>query len=88
MRTYGALGVGSVESLGTSRSMINLLLYLNKYRTVQLVRNTIQWMMGLFSSTDDKATGTMMSRMAKDQYIGFEHRNFRCRYFTVRRKYA
>ena len=73
---YGALGVGSMESLGTSRSMINLLLYLNKYRTVQLVRNTIQWMMGLFSSADDKATGTMMSRMAKDQYIGFNTETF------------
>jgi tetratricopeptide (TPR) repeat protein len=68
---YGALGVGSMESLGTSRAMINLLLHLNKYRTVQLVRNTLQWLMGLFSSTDDKTTGTMMSRMAKDQYIGF-----------------
>jgi tetratricopeptide (TPR) repeat protein len=73
---YGALGVGSMESLGTSRSMINLLLYLNKYRTVQLVRTSIQWMMGLFSSTDDKATGTMMSRMAKDQYIGFNTETF------------
>jgi tetratricopeptide (TPR) repeat protein len=73
---YGALGVGSMESLGTSRTMINLLLYLNEYRTVQLVRNTLQWVMGLFSSTDDKATGTMMSRMAKDQYIGFNTETF------------
>lgn len=73
---YGALGVGSMESLGTSRAMINLLLYLSKYRTVQLVRNTIQWMMGLFSSAEDKATGTMMSRMAKDQYIGFNTETF------------
>ena len=73
---YGALGVGSMESLGTSRTMINLLLYLNKYRTIQLVRNTLQWMMGLFSSADDKTTGTMMSRMAKDQYIGFNTETF------------
>jgi tetratricopeptide (TPR) repeat protein len=73
---YGALGIGSVESLGNSRSMINLLLYLNKYRTVQLVRSILQWIMGLFSSTYDKATGTMMSRMAKDQYIGFNTETF------------
>lgn len=73
---YGALGVGSMESLGKSRAMINLLLYLNKYRTVQLVRKSIQWMMGLFSTADDKATGTMMSRMAKDQYISFDTETF------------
>jgi hypothetical protein len=73
---YGALGIGSMESLGTSRSMINLLLYLNKYRTVQLVRNTIQWMMGLFSGNAEMPKGTMMSRMAKDQYIGFNTETF------------
>jgi tetratricopeptide (TPR) repeat protein len=73
---YGALGVGSMESFGTSRAMINLLLYLNKYRTVQLVRNTIQWMMGLFSGNTEMPKGTMMSRMAKDQYIGFNTDSF------------
>jgi hypothetical protein len=29
---YGALGVGSIESLGTSRTMINLLLYLKSIK--------------------------------------------------------
>jgi tetratricopeptide (TPR) repeat protein len=72
---YGALGIGSMESLGTSREMVNLLLYLNKYKTVQLLRNTIQWLMKLFSS-DDKPTGTLMSRMAKDQYISFDSEIF------------
>jgi tetratricopeptide (TPR) repeat protein len=72
---YGALGIGSMESLGTSREMVNLLLYLNKYKTVQLLRNTIQWLMKLFSS-DDQLTGTLMSRMAKDQYISFDSEIF------------
>jgi len=68
---YGALGVGSMESLGTSREIVNLLLYLNKYKTVELLRNTIQWVMKLFSGSDEGPSGTLMSRMAKDQYIGF-----------------
>ncbi|OGU79018.1 MAG: hypothetical protein A2W11_11575 [Ignavibacteria bacterium RBG_16_35_7] len=38
---YGALGVGSMESLGTFRSFVKLVLYLNKYKTVQLIRNII-----------------------------------------------
>ena len=69
---YGALGVGSLESLGTSREMVNLILYLNKYKTVELLRNTIQWIMKLFSGSDDGPSGTLMSRMAKEQYIGFD----------------
>lgn len=67
---YGALGVGSMESLGTSREIVNLLLYLNRFKTVELLRNTIQWVMKLFSG-DQKASGTLMSRMAKEQSIEF-----------------
>ena len=73
---YGALGIGSMESLGTSREMVNLLLYLNRFKTVELLRNTIQWIMKLFSGDDDRPSGTMMSRMAKDQYIGFDTETF------------
>ena len=72
---YGALGVGSMESLGTSRQMVNLLLYLNRYKTVQLLRNAIQWTMKLFSG-NEKASGTLMSRMAKEQSIGFDTETF------------
>ena len=67
---YGALGVGSMESLGTSREMVNLLLYLNRFKTVELLRNTIQWVMKLFSGNEE-ASGTLMSRMAKEQSIEF-----------------
>jgi len=73
---YGALGVGSMESLGTSRKMVNLLLYLNRFKTVELLRNTIQWVMKLFSGNNELQSGTLMSRMAKDQYIGFATETF------------
>jgi tetratricopeptide (TPR) repeat protein len=73
---YGALGVGSMESLGTSRKMVNLLLYLNRFKTVELLRNTIQWVMELFSGNEEKQSGTLMSRMAKDQYIEFDTETF------------
>ena len=73
---YGALGVGSMESLGTSRKMVNLILYLNKYKTVELLRNTIQWIMKLFAGKSDKQSGTLMSRMAQDQYIAFNSEKF------------
>ena len=67
---YGALGVGSMESLGTFRSFVKLVLYLNKYKTVQLIRNIISGIFSLFASKNlEESPGTLMSRMAKDQYI-------------------
>jgi len=65
---YGALGTGSMESLGSSRSVVNFMLSLNKYKTTQLLRNFIKSSMKIFSG-DEKTSGTLMSRMAEDQLI-------------------
>lgn len=66
---YGALGVGSAESLGSLRSFTNLMLYLNQYKTVQLIRNIISSSLKFVAEEGEEPTGTLMSRMAKDQYI-------------------
>jgi len=66
---YGALGVGSLESLGSSRTLVNLILYLDRFRTTQLVRNSIHWVASIFSSKNNRPSGTLMSKMAKDKYI-------------------
>ncbi len=67
---YGALGVGSMESFGSSRALTKLILYLNEFKTTQLVRNSIHWISSIFSSKESKkSSGTLMSRMAKNQYI-------------------
>ena len=65
---YGALGAGSMESLGSSRSVVNFMLSLNKFKTTQLLRNFIKSSMKIFSG-DEKSSGTLMSRMAEDQLI-------------------
>ncbi len=65
---YGALGAGSLESLGNSRWLINTMLKANKYKTVQLMRNIIKSAMSIFSS-ENKKSGTLMARMADDQMI-------------------
>ena len=65
---YGALGAGSLESLGNSRWLVNTMLKANKYKTVQLMRNIIKSAMSLFSS-ENKKSGTLMARMAEDQMI-------------------
>ena len=65
---YGALGAGSLETLGNSRDLVNFMLSINHYKTIQLIRNGIQAVVQLFSSSE-KRTGTLMSRMAKEQTI-------------------
>ena len=66
---YGALGVGSVQSFGSSRTLIRVMMYLNDFRITQLVRNSIDWFSSLFSSGNNRPSGTLMSMMAKDEYV-------------------
>ncbi|MFO7447387.1 MAG: tetratricopeptide repeat protein [Ignavibacteriaceae bacterium] len=73
---YGALGVGSVESYGSSRTLIRLMLYLNEFKTTQLVRNSVQWVLSLFFSGNNESSGTLMSRMAQDKYIPLNSEEF------------
>lgn len=73
---YGALGVGSVQSFGSSRTLIKLMLYLNDFRITQLVRNSLHWVSSLFSSGKNTPSGTLMSIMAKDKYILLNSRVF------------
>jgi tetratricopeptide (TPR) repeat protein len=73
---YGALGVGSTESLGNSRFLVNTALYLNRFKTFGLIRNIIKSVMGIFNHNSSKAKGTLMSRIVKDQYIPFNSRKY------------
>ncbi len=67
---YGALGVGSMESLGKSRAVVNLLLYLKRFKTFELLQDIISSVVKMFSSPNPKLShGTLMSRMARDKFI-------------------
>lgn len=69
---YGALGIGSMESLGTSRSIVNLVISLEKYRTFQLIRNILNNTFKFFSKENNAPSGTLMARMAQNQFIGLD----------------
>ena len=70
---YGALGVGSAESLGRYKLFVDLEMSLEKLKTFQLLQNTIKWGMGLFGSdkseTEKNQNETLMSRMIGDNLI-------------------
>ena len=68
---YGALGVGSLESLGSSRFVVNTTLWLNKFKTVELIRNIVKALSGIFSSETEITGGTMMAQLAKDKLIEY-----------------
>ena len=69
---YGALGAGSKESVGNIRFIVNLVINLEKYRTFQLVRNTLNTIAGLFAGKENLPSGTLMERMVQNQYIEYE----------------
>lgn len=74
---YGALGVGSMESLGQSRSIVKLMLYLNDFKTVQLLRNIIKSIFSSVSSEGKMRSGTLMSQMVGDKEILYETEKFK-----------
>ncbi len=69
---YGALGVGSMENIGDSRRFVHFIIWLNKFKTVELVRNLFGSVSSLFSNDSAQITkrgGTLMARIVKDQLI-------------------
>ena len=69
---YGALGVGSTESLGRFRGLVNTYLALRRFRTVQLLRNVLGGAAGLLARGEaEAARGTLMERMVGEQVIPY-----------------
>ncbi len=69
---YGALGVGSTESLGGFRGLVNTYLKLRRFRTVQLLRDALGGAAGLLAGGEaEAARGTLMERMVGEQVIPY-----------------
>jgi len=72
---YGALGVGSMESLGDTRYIVNTVLWLNRFKTFELLRNIIKSIYNLFAQPV-KTDGTLMARMSQKNLIPFDSESF------------
>ncbi len=67
---YGALGVGSTEFLGNSRHMVNLILKLQKYRVVQLIKDILIQIKNIYATVPhNRSEKTLMARMVGGQLI-------------------
>ncbi len=69
---YGALGVGSMENIGNSPFVVNLILKLENLKTFQLVRNVIKWAASKIVERGENKSGTLMSRMAEKKKIPYK----------------
>jgi tetratricopeptide (TPR) repeat protein len=76
---YGAFGVGSTENIGNSREFVNFLIRLNKFKSVELLRNGINNLMAIFSSKTEQSLhrgGTLMARIVKEQLIPYNSKSY------------
>ncbi len=69
---YGALGVGSMENLGSNIGLVNLSVKLEKFKTYQFIRNVIKYFVKELGKNKRPHTGTLMSRMAEKKKIPFQ----------------
>ncbi|MBZ0201250.1 MAG: hypothetical protein K8H86_15360, partial [Ignavibacteriaceae bacterium] len=77
---YGALGAGSVISMGQSRFIKNTYIYLMDYKTTQLLRDFIGWMYGLFTLSkkiDNASNETLMGKMIGESLITLNSDTFK-----------
>ena len=72
---YGALGVGSVETLGDTRFLVNTVIWLNRFKTFELLRDVVKSVSGWFSSPV-KSDGTLMARMSQRQLIPYNSEKY------------
>lgn len=75
---YGALGVGSTESLGRWRWVINQYLRLQRFKTMLFLRDVLEAMKRLLrpATPDVAATSTLMEQMAADKQIGYQSETY------------
>ena len=69
---YGALGVGSTESLGRNRGLIKAYMALEEWRTFRILRDGVNWIKGLLSSSlNQSRETTVMEGMVGSREIAF-----------------
>jgi len=76
---YGAFGVGSTENIGNSRELVNFLIWINKFKSVELIRSSVTAVMTVFNSDAEKDThrgGTLMARIVKEQLIPYNSESY------------
>lgn len=73
---YGALGVGSTSRIGGNRFIIQAVLWLRRFRLVQWMEASIDWLGHIFSKKTTDTRENLMQRMAEKQTIPYGSADF------------
>jgi tetratricopeptide (TPR) repeat protein len=73
---YGALGVGSTESIGNSRFLITLSLQLKNFKTYQLIENVVKSIKSLIFEKKGNNGKTLMAQMVGEKLIEYNSQIF------------
>lgn len=68
---YGALGIGSTTAVGSNRFLLQTLIKLRTFKTVQLLNNCIERIANLFKSKPTGDPKSLMEVMASKQRIAY-----------------
>jgi tetratricopeptide (TPR) repeat protein len=74
---YGALGIGSTTYVGSNRFLIQLLIRLRELRSVQLFKNAIDKVAGLFAHKLTGDPASLMKVLAKKQHIIYGSKEYK-----------
>jgi len=74
---YGALGIGSTTYVGSNRFLIQLLIKLRELRSVQLFKNAINAIGGIFAHKSIGDPKSLMEVLAKSQHIAYLSKEYK-----------
>jgi len=74
---YGALGIGSTTSVGSNRFLLQTLVKLRTFKTVQLLNNCIGSIAGLFKNKPTGDPKSLMQTMAARQHIAYRSADYK-----------
>ncbi len=69
---YGVFGAASQSLFAGNTKMISLMLYMNKFKTVELIRNSMNKISSWFKGKEKDPGGTLMARMAKNNLVPYQ----------------
>ncbi len=68
---YGAFGIGSTISIGGSRWLIKTYLWMQQFKTFQLIKSIISYLSSYFNAPHDEEDKLLMEQMVKNKSIKF-----------------
>lgn len=69
---YGVFGAASQSLFAGNTTMISLMLYMNEFKTVELIRNSMNKISSWFKGKEKDSGATLMARMAKSNLVPYQ----------------